>query len=173
MPFHPDFDELPRGEDDRVLFAAGYNDFFYYRVHLTDTLRLLADADWVAVTPTTKPGTTVDMRFENATHATLRFDGYPEHGMFGVLDVGERRRTVEIPANKDALAEMYGPYLRTFRNVVRGERDGTHRLLDSGQLLLAIEAALDENETVRPNDDVIDGVHVDGGAFLDQYNPYY
>ncbi|WP_435156425.1 Gfo/Idh/MocA family protein [Haladaptatus sp. DFWS20] len=173
VPFHPDFDDIPRGEDDRTMFAAGYNDFFYYRVHLTDTLRLLADADWADVTPTAKPGTTVDIRFTNETHATLRFDGNSVGGSFSILDVGDRTRTIEIPAKKEALREMYGPYLETFRNVVYGERDTTDRILDSAGLLLAIETALAKGQTVRPNDDAIDDLHVDGVAFLDQYDPYY
>lgn len=173
VPFHPEFDGLPRGERERVMFAAGYNDFFYYRVHLTDTLRLLAGADWVEVAPTDKPGTTVDVRFDDDTHATLRFDGCADHGTFSVLDVGARTRTVEIPADRETLAEMYGPYLKAFRAAVRGDRDDTRRLLDSGRLVLAIEAALRERRPVHPDDEAIDGVHVDGAAFLDGYDPYY
>ena len=173
VPFHPDFDCLPRGERDRVVFAAGYNDFFYYRVHLTDTLRLLAGTDWAEVAPTAKPGTTVDVRFGDDTHATLRFDGCTDDGRFSVLDVGAETRTVELPADRGTLAEMYRPYLGAFRAVVRGERDDADRLLDSGRLLLAIEAALDRGRPVRPDDGAIDDVDVDGAAFLDGYDPYY
>ncbi len=173
LPFHPDIAALPCDDPNRTVFAAGYNDFFYYRVHLVDTVRHLADADWVSVRLSDGPGTTVDISFENGTHATIRFDGSPDSGTFSVLDVGTRTRTVELGSNSQTLAEMYRPLVESFRMVVRGSHDDTAQRLDAGTLLLAVEAAIDEDRTITPESESIDTVAADGERFLAQYEPYY
>lgn len=173
LPFHPKVASLPRGEDGRTVFAAGYNDFFYYRVHLSDTLRSLADAHWTEVRPHGNTGTTLSVEFADGTEATARFDGSSQNGRFSVLDVGDRTRTVEIPSDRGTLSEMYGPYLSAFRDVIVGDADHTSRLVDSTMLLLAIELAVEEDRPVRPDTDRLDTLHVDGDDFLAQYQPYY
>jgi len=173
MPFHPAVDQLPRAVSNRTLFGAGYNDYFYYRVHLTDTIRYIADADWVSVTPLEDPGSTVRIRFENGTHATLRFDGSADDSAFGILDVANRTRTVEIPATEDALAEMYAPFVDAFLEVVAGDRDETERLIDSARLILGVESALDRAEPVTPDSRILTTVNQSGEAFLADYEPYY
>lgn len=173
VPFHPDIDRLPSAASGRTLYAAGYNDYFYYRVHLTDTARRLAAADWVSVTPLDGPGSTVRIEFENKTHATLRFDGSTDDSAFGVLDVADRTRTVRIPATKDALAEMYDPFIDAFLETVTGGRDDTRRVLDAATLSLATEAALTRDEKVTPDSDALSAVEQDGEGFLASYEPYY
>jgi len=173
LPFHPDIDDLPRGGADRSLYAAGYNDYFYYRVHLTDTARRLADADWASVAPLEEPGSTVRVRFENGTHATLRFDGATDPGAFGILDVADRTRTVELPATEEALAAMYDPFVDAFVETAVGDRDDTDRVLDAARLTLAVEAALARGHPVTPDSDAVAAVARDGETFLADYEPYY
>jgi hypothetical protein len=158
---------------NRTLFGAGYNDYFYYRVHLTDTVRYLADADWMSVTPLDGPGSTVQIRFENDTHATLRFDGPTDESAFGFLDMADRTRTVEIPATKDALTEMYVPFIDTFLEIVDRDQDDTERLIDSTRLTLAVEGVLDCDEPVTPDAEILTNVNRNGEAFLADYEPYY
>lgn len=173
VPFHPQFDELPRGIPDRTLFAGGYNDSFYYRVHLSDTVRLFADADWTRVEPTGDGGTTLRIWFENGAHATLRFDGASDNGVFGVLDIAERTRAVEIPGNSNSFEELYEPYIAAFLETVRGERDECDRLLDSATLALAVEGAITENCAVTPDAATLRRASPDGSAFVEGYEPYY
>lgn len=173
VPFHPTLTRLPRGGADRTLYAAGYNDYFYYRVHLSDTVRLLADARWEAVEPTSGPGSSIRVTFANGTHSVARYDGGREDGAFGVLDVTDRARTVEVPGDEDTLAELYDPYVGAFLDVVRGRRDDTARVLDSARLALAVEAALDDGHRVTPDSAVLADVYADADSFVADYEPYY
>lgn len=173
VPFHDAFAALERGGNDRTLYAAGYNDYFYYRVHLTDTVRFLADANWSRVAPSEDPGTTVDVQFENDVHATLRFDGSSEHSTFSVLDVGETTTVVEIESNEPDLSEMYEPYLQCFREVATGTADHTNRVLDSASLQLAVETAIEREQEVTPSSETLMGLSVGSTDFLRDYDPYY
>ncbi len=173
VPFHEGFTALPRGGSERTLFAAGYNDYFYYRTHLADTVRFLADDDWTEVVPGSEPGTTADVHFTNDVHATLRFDGSPEDATFSVLDIGETTRTVEMESSSDVLSRTYDRFLDAFLDVTSGNRDDTGRILDSGRLALAIEAALAEGHSVTPDSPVLDMFEVTGESFLADYDPYY
>lgn len=173
LPFHHKIDVLPRGGSNRTVFAAGFNDFFYYRVHLTDTIRYLADADWTRVAPSEEPGTTVDVSFENGLHATLRFDGSPEEGTFSLLDVGDRTKVVEIDSGRDALAKMYVPYLEHFESIIAGDSDDSERIYDSSSLLLAVESAIGTNEVITPESPALGSVSIDSSAFVMEYEPYY
>lgn len=173
VPFHDAFAGLERGGDHRALFAAGYNDYFYYRVHLTDTVRFLADADWSQVAPSEDPGTTVDVQFENDVHATLRFDGSPRDSTFSVLDVGETTTAVEIESNEPGLSQMYEPYMQCFRDVATGTADHTDRVLDSASLQLAVETAIDLDQAVTPSSETLATASVGSADFLADYDPYY
>lgn len=173
VPFHADIDALPRGGVDRTIYAAGYNDYFYYRVHVVDVVRSLADADWSEVRLTDEPGTTVDVRFENGMHATLRFDGSEEDGAFSILDISDTTKAVQIDSGQDTLTAMYHPFIGAFRETAHRKRDDTTRLLDAGTLLLAVEAAVETDQPITPNCDAMNTVHADGEAFLADYEPYY
>ena len=173
VPFHPSMAELPQGGSDRTLYAAGYNDYFYYRVHLSDTVRFLADSRWESVEPTTEPGTTMRVTFANGTHAVTRYDGGHGDGVFGVLDVTDQTRTVEIPSDEATLAELYDPYLDAFLDAVRGRRDDTDRIVDSARLALAIEAAIEEGRRVTPESSSLEESRVAADPFVDDYEPYY
>lgn len=173
VPFHDAFAGLQRGGNDRTLFAAGYNDYFYYRVHLTDTVRLLADANWSRVAPSQDPGTTVDIQFENGVDATLRFDGSARDSTFSVLDIGETTTTVEIETDEPKLSEMYKPYLQCFRDVAIGNTDHTTRVLDSASLQLAVETAIEQRQEVTPSSDSLAIASVGSADFLADYSPYY
>lgn len=173
VPFHPSFERLPRNGDQRTLFAAGYNDYFYYRVHLSDTARLLADAPWEVVEPTSSRGTTVRVLFADETQAMLRYDGGPENNAFGVLDVADRTRTAEVLSGEDAFEELYDPYVGAFLDTVRGQRDDTDRVLDSGTLALAVEAALEDESRVTRDSKTLTELYVEAEPFIADYSPYY
>lgn len=173
VPYHHKFDDLPRGGADRTIFAAGFNDFFYYRVHLTDTVRYLADADWARVEPGEEPGTTADVAFENGLHATLRFDGSPKEGTFSVLDVGESTNVVEIDSGEEALTDMYVPFFERFESVIAGDCDDSARLYDSTTLLLAVENAVENDEVTTPDSTSLESICIESSEFVMEYDPYY
>ena len=173
VPFHPEIMSLMREETGRSLFGAGYNDYFYYRVHMVDAIRMLADADWTEVRVVDSPGTRTEIRFSNGTHGTIRFDGTPTNASFGLLDVGTETRAVRIEGNETSFAEMYAPFLAAFKSVATGDRDDTRRLLDSATLLLGIEAAIESGRTITPDSDLLREVYRDGDSFLAEYEPYY
>lgn len=169
IPYHPSLDQFPIQQPGRMLCVAGYNHPFYYGVHLTDTIRQLAGDDWQSVTPTGSRGQTVNVVFENDTYATLRLDGPSEHGAFGLLDICERTRTALIDSGPEEQTEMYGAYLRAFRDVVTGERDESDRILNGATLLLAVHTALELNESIVPTSGALSDAHVDGSSFLQTY----
>lgn len=173
VPHHDAFSSFPRGGQKRTIYAAGYNDFFYYRVHLTDTVRFLADANWSRVTPSEEPGSTVDVIFENGLYATLRFDGSPDDGTFSVLDVADTTNVIEVQSNQDALTSMYEPFLTSFRSVVEGERDDSGRVLDSATLILAVEGALKNDAVVTPDSETLASISIESSEFVADYDPYY
>ena len=173
VPFHPLLAELPVNLDERTLYCAGYNDPFYYGAHIIDTARLLAGADWHTVEPSSGPGVTVEITFENNTQAVCRLDGPTEEAAFGVLDVADRTRVREISSDEHTLSEMYDEYIDEFLAVACGERDDSNRLTDSARLLLAVRAALEKNNRITPLSRELQQVRVNGRAFLENYTPYY
>ena len=173
VPFHPAVTELPVGLPDRSLYCAGYDDPFYYGVHLVDTARLLAGTDWRAVDPIAGTGTAVEVRFANGTSATLRLDGSTEDPSFGVLDVGERTVTCSVGTAEAEFDRMYSAFLDAFLAAVAGDRSDGRRLIDGARLLLAVEAAVERGRRVTPDCEALAEVHADGGAFLADYSPYY
>lgn len=175
LPYHPSFADLRDGSETRTLHLAGYNDFFYYRAHVVDAARRIAGADWTAVEPVpATDSTAVEASFADGTWATLRFDGSPDEGVFGALDVADRTRAVIIDSSKDTLNEMYEPYLDRFLAVARGSMTApTAEVLDAAGMLLAVEAAIAEGRAVTPGDDIFDGLKVQSASFLAGYEPYY
>lgn len=173
IPYHHEFEQFPLGGTTRSIYAAGFNDFFYYRVHLTDAVRYLADADWTHVTPSDDPGTTVDVAFENGIHATLRFDGSPQNGTFSILDVGETTNVAQIQSDRETLAEMYTAYLDRFQSVIAGERDESARIFDSTTLHLAVEHAIENRQRVTTTSEALAAVSIGSREFVGTYDPYY
>lgn len=173
VPFHPEIDSLPVGVADRSLYCAGYDDPFYYGVHLVDTVRLLADADWTAVAPVDGPGTTVEVAFENGAAATLRLDGPADDPSFGVLDVGDETRICSVGTAQSDFDGMYDGFLDGFLAAVAGEREDAPRLVDGARLLLALGAATEHGTRVTPDSPALQSAHADGGAFVADYSPYY
>lgn len=173
VPFHPSITALPIDYPGRTLYCAGYNDPFYYGVHLTSTARLLAGTDWVSVSPHDGPGTATTITFANDTVATLRLDGPQEPAAFGILDVSDRTRTVLIDDGEEPLQRMYTTFLDEFLAAVRGERDDRDRIVDAGRLALAVQTALTHDSVVTPDSAALTETHIDGGEFLADYTPYY
>jgi len=172
IPFHPRLAEFPVGTtaDDRTLYAAGYNDPFYYGSHPVDTVRRLAGADWTRVRPLDAATDEVSVEFADGTRAVLRLAEPPEGAAFGFLDVADRTRTARLPAGEEREA-MYGRFLDAFLDRVRTGQSDRERLLDGARLLIAVHAALDADAPVAPGDDRLAATHVDGSAFEDAYVP--
>ncbi|WP_435320943.1 Gfo/Idh/MocA family oxidoreductase [Haloarchaeobius sp. TZWSO28] len=171
VSYHPALDQLTTGGSGRTVFASGYNDPFFYGVHLTDTVRRLVGSDWVSVVPAPGVGCSVCVHFENDSSATLRLDGPDASASFGLLDISEQTRTVTINGDLDALDPMYESYLGAFLETVDGEREEDF-LLDAAALLLGVQTALESNETVHHGDASLHETHVDGSAFLETYEPF-
>ncbi|MFB6312095.1 MAG: Gfo/Idh/MocA family oxidoreductase, partial [Salinirussus sp.] len=115
LPFHPDFAALRSNTASRTVHLVGYNDFYYYRVHVVDAGRRLVGSDWQSVHPVRRTDTSsVEVTFADGSLATLRFDGPTADPAFGALAVGDRTRTALVGASEAALDAMYDPYLSTF-----------------------------------------------------------
>ena len=168
IPFHPAVADLPAGAPGRTLYAAGYNDPFYYGVHVVDSARMVAGAPWTRVTPLDGPGVRVEVAFANGSTAVLQFDGEREEPAFGFLDVADRTRTARV-----AVGEGYGAMRESFFDAfvaaARGDRDDAARVLDAATLQLAVHAALDAGEAVEPGDATLRSYHADGAAYAEAY----
>lgn len=168
LPFYPPLADLPRGVADRTLYAAGYDDPFYYGAHVVDPARAVSDADWTAVEPAPGPGAAVAVTFANGAGATLRFDGAGDDGTFAYLDVADRTRTVAA-GSEEAIRRAYRGLVDAVVAAGRGDRDDRERVADAARLLLACQRALDgERATSGEEADV----SMDGAAFLADYAPY-
>ncbi|WP_224271015.1 Gfo/Idh/MocA family protein [Haloprofundus salinisoli] len=172
VPYHPTLTEKVAQSSGKSLYCVGYGDPFYYGVHLVDTVCQLAGTDWVSVTPAEDPGQTVDILFEDDTYATLRLDGPKHEETFIVLDT-EGAQTTLVGSTKADLESMYQRYVDTFLESVKGTHDASHRVLNSASLLLAVHAALEHSRPITPQSTVLDDHHVNGDAFLSEYQPYY
>lgn len=171
LPFHPAFEAFPTRSSGRTTHLAGYNDDYYYRVHIVDTARRIAEATWTAVTPFADTDTSmVEVAFEDDQWMTLRFDGPTDDAAFAGLDVGERTRTAHVVATRSELDVMYRPYLEKFLAVVHGNHEAAGRLLDAGRLSLAIETALERGGSVEPGDATVERP---AASFVAGYEPYY
>lgn len=176
VPFHPAtaaLQETASSDCELTLHAGGYNDPFYYGVHLVDTIRRVIAQNWIRVEPDNGPGQGIRVHFEGGSYATLRLDGASEDAAFGFLAVGKRTRTAQVDSTVDELERMYAPYMEAFLETARRERDDREILFDAAILLLAVQAALTENVVVRPADESIETVDEDGASFLTEYEPYY
>lgn len=175
IPFHPGLAEIPSELPERHLYCVGYDDPFYYGVHLADTVRVLAGVNWTAVKSSKEPGDVVTVAFENGTYATLRLDGPTDGTAFGVMDVGNQIRAEVLHSDEGTWETMYSRFIDAFLAAVRGERNETSRILNGATLLLAIQAALSTNgqTTITPASDELRTVHPNGEEFMRSYSPYY
>lgn len=173
VPYHPSVRSLREERVDGTLYCVGYDDPFYYGIHLTDTVCRIVDEDWACVTPAEDPGLTVDVVFEDGAYATLRLDGPDDAARFAFLGVGDHAAGVEITNSTSELDEMYRTYVDTFLDVVAGEVDVSHRVLDAAELGIAIQAALALDRPITPGCAGLADHRVDARAFVDGYQPYY
>ena len=172
VPFHPAVAGLPRRIPGRTTFAAGYNDPFYYGAHLTDTLRRVTGTDWTRVRPLECVPGGVSVTFDAGTTGILRLDGPSADAAFGILDVGDRTRTVRLGGDQAVLKRMYAPFLAAFLETIDGARDDRETILDAASLLLAVHCALRDGVPVEPDDAGLRSVEVDPAPFLEGYQPY-
>ena len=169
VPYHPAIESLPAAETGRTFFATGYNDPFYYGAHLVDVTRSLAGGDWACVQPSTTPGKTVTVLFEDDSHATLQFDAPSEVSAYAVLDVTDSARTAFVDNQGTRKMEMYDTFLSTFLDTVVGNAESADWLLDSASLLLAVTRVLEDGRPITPRSDRLESVDVDGRSFLESY----
>lgn len=169
VPFHPNITSLPRDRSPRTITATGFKDPFYYGAHLVQTVRSLTTADWTVVMPAADPGRTVEVVFDDGSHATLQFDTPSEETKYAVLDVTDSARTSVVDMEDDLKPKMYGAFIDAFLEVVRGGRDDTARLVDGAKLSLAANIALELHRPVTPTGDALADARLDGQAFREGY----
>lgn len=174
VPFHPSIAALRETNPD-TLFCSGYGDAFYYGVHLIDTVRAVIDADWARIEPLDSDGQVAAVHFVDGSTVTFDFDGSETDGTFAFLSVGDTTDTVKIESTPDELDRMYVPYVERFVEAARGERDDRPRLIDGARLLLGVQAALENEESVPPDSVEMNltPTTVDSTVFLADYEPYY
>ena len=173
VPYHSEIRSLVDTSVDGTLYCVGYDDPFYYGVHLVDTVCRTIDEDWACVTPADDPGLTVDIVFEDGTFSTLRLDGSSDEGRFAFLGIGDSATGVDVGSSRADLADMYESYFDTFLDAVAGEVDMSHRLLDAAELLIAVDAALALDRPITPDCGALADHHVDADSFVESYQPYY
>lgn len=173
VPFHPALETFEKGFSGRALYCAGYDDTFYYGCHLVDAVRRLAGADWTVVRPAPDPGLTVDVVFENNTHATVRLDGPDDSGNFTFLNVGDESKAAVIGSDEEERHQMYDAYLDAFVNTIAGKIDEGHRVLNGAKLLLGVHTALSKRQPVIANSNQLNDTHIQGETFVQSYEPYY
>lgn len=172
VPYHPSLSSMRADDGAHDLFSAGYNNPFYYGVHITDTARKICGADWSRVEPADHRAA-VTVSFENGSNATLRFDGPTENAAFGLLDVGETIRTARINGTETELERMYEPFIDTFAETAKGNRDESNWLFDAATLLLGVQAALEFGEAITPGCPLLTEISRDGDSFTKAYEPLY
>jgi hypothetical protein len=171
VPYHPAFADIPTDRPSRQLYCVGYNDLFYYGVHLADTVRCLAGVDWTTVESGDRPGE-LELAFENECRARLFLDGPNTGAAFGLLDASDRVRTALADSDAGSYAAMYRRYLAAFLAAVRGE-NSPRDPLNGARLLLAMEAAREHDQRITPDSDALAAVDVKSAEFVAEYSPYY
>ena len=171
VPYHPAFVDIPLDRPGRWLYCVGYNDPFYYGIHLADIASHFTSANWSAV-ESGKSDDEVEVAFEDGSRARLFLDG-PETGKaFGLLDASDRIRTAIADNNADSYAEMYSQYIDDFLAIAR---DGTsnNTPLNGARLLLAMEAAKKHDQQITPDSEALRTINVESDEFVRDYSPYY
>lgn len=172
VPYHPALSNMRADDSAHDLFSVGYNNPFYYGVHITDTARKICGADWTKIEPADHPAA-VTVSFGNGSTATLLFDGPTENAAFGLLDIGETIRTARINGTETELERMYNPFLDVFAETVTGNRDESDWLFDAATLLLGVQVTLEHNDVVTPGSPILTETSRDGSSFTSTYEPLY
>lgn len=173
VPYHSAIQSFDPGTDDRSLHCVGYDDPFYYGVHLVDTVCKIIDEDWATVSPSATPGQTVDVVFEDGTYANLRLDSPGGEQQFAFLSVGNQSTVVEVRSDPADMDDMYRTYIDSFLDVVAGKRDSNARPLDAAKLLVGVHTALDNGRPITPDCQLLSEQVIEGKPFLEEYAPYY
>lgn len=173
VPYHSAVRSYDLNADGRSLYCVGYDDPFYYGVHLVDTVCKIVDENWATVSPSDSPGQTVDVVFQDGTYVNLRFDSPSDEEQFAFLSIGNRSTVVEVGSDPDDMDDMYRTYIDTFLDVVTGRRESDCRSLDAAKLLVGVHAALDSGRPITPDCRVLSEHTIDGEPFLEEYAPYY
>lgn len=173
VPYHSAVRSFELNGDGRSLHCVGYDDPFYYGVHLVDSVCRIVDEDWTTVSPSDTPGQTVDVVFEDGTYVNLRLDSPGNEQQFAFLSIGNRSTVVEVGSEPADMDDMYRTYIDTFLDVVTGRRESDHRPLDAAKLLVGVHAALDGGRPVTPGCRLLSEQTIEGEPFLEEYAPYY
>lgn len=173
VPYHSAVQSFDLNGDNRSLYCVGYDDPFYYGVHLVDTVCRIVDEDWMTVSPSDDPGQTVDVVFEDGTYATLRLDSPGDEQQFAFLSIGNRTTVVEVGSDPADMDDMYGSYIETFLRVVTDSEGSDHRALDAAKLLLGVQAALERGCPITPDCRLLSEHTIDSQPFVEEYTPYY
>lgn len=171
VPYHPRLQTLSATPGSDTLYCLGYQHRFYYGAHLVDTARTLASANWTRVTPAPDPGDTVDVEFENGTFATLKLDGPgpdTSGNEFIVLSVNHGR-AVTLEDDTTVHNEMYREYLADFVTAIEDWETRIERVVDCGQLLLAVNSAIERCQPVIRDSPQLSTYQMDGDAFTELY----
>lgn len=169
VAYHPELSELASQHRDQTLYCVGYNDQFYYGVHLVDSLCRIVGETWACVSPADDPGQTVDIVFSDGAYATIRLDNTEDMDQFSFLSIGNRPRSVSVGSSKSELENVYEPYLNEFFDVIDGTTDVSDRVLTAAELLLAVDAALEYNRPITPGCKRLADHHVESGEFVKTY----
>lgn len=173
VPFHSAVQSFDLEPDGRALYCVGYNDPFYYGVHLVDTVCRIVDDEWATVRPADDPGETVEIVFDDGTYVTVRLDSPGNEEQFTFLTLGNSASTAEVGSSRADLEDMYDGYIETFLEVATGQRRSDTRVLNAATLLLAVHAALEHGNPVTPRCRLLSEQAIEGRVFLDDYTPYY
>lgn len=173
VAFHPQLDGLATTSEPRTAFCVGYDHPFYYGTHLVDTLRRIVASNWADIEVNGAPGTSVDVTFEDGSHASLQFDGADRDATFGFLVTdAQHTHSLSIGSDEDELRRMYWAYLDAFLECIRAGRNERDRLVDAATMLLGVQAAMRTGATITPGHEALADLEIDGSAFLAQYRPY-
>lgn len=172
VPYHPSLTGMRADDGAHDLFSVGYNDPFYYGVHITDTARKICGTNWTRIEPADHCAAAT-VSFANGSNATLQFDGPTENAAFGLLDIGETIRTARINGTETELERMYGPFIDAFAETASGNRDESNWLFDAATLLLGVQAALEFGHVVTPDSPSLAEISRDGSSFAETYEPLY
>lgn len=171
VAYHEKLQDIWASENADTVYCVGYNDPFYYGAHLVDIARTIAGSSWQSVKPTGEPGETVEVIFTNGTSASLRLDGpgpdTPDN-QFLVVSSGDGV-AFGIGSREGDYEQIYHDYIDNFLQTIQEGGSDSERLLDSARLLLAVNAAIEDDQIVTPKSEVLREYHADGAEFLQEY----
>ncbi|WP_435320910.1 Gfo/Idh/MocA family oxidoreductase [Haloarchaeobius sp. TZWSO28] len=173
VPFHSNVQSFDFESDGRTLYCVGFDDPFYYGVHLVDTVCRIVDEAWATVRPSYEPGQTIEIVFKDGTYVTVRLDSTGDEEQFAFLTLDNQASTARVGSSRADLADMYERYIDTFLQISTGERPSDTRVFDAAKLSLAVQAALEHGSPITPECQLLAEYDIDGRNFLENYIPYY